>query len=210
MPPCFIMNYLSAYYKCALAHKQTPVNTMVVKPSGLSPTLGIFKTFLSHVFKMANFFYGALYTFMILLFTHICERSKNVLDTKTRRFGLHWRNKPIWSAWHYCSGYDVVSLGHQQPNTLKECTAFTFRGLQFHLWTWRWGRYASQWCSIVRQKNRILNYSATKSSKLQLSTFTVNCLPLSGFLILCCSHLDLDKGLGNCMELPTQDNTESR
>ena len=33
--------------------------------------------------------------------------------------------------------------------------------------------------------------SAMKSSKLQLSTSTVTCLPLSAFLNLCCSHLDL-------------------
>ena len=66
---------------------------MVVTPSDLSPPLDIFKTFLSHEFKMAIFFFGGgdgtLDTFMILLFTYVCERPKNVLDTKTRIFGLH-------------------------------------------------------------------------------------------------------------------------
>jgi hypothetical protein len=49
-----------------------------------------------------------------------------------------------------------------------------------------------------------------KILKLQLSTSTVNCLTLSALLILCCSHLDLGKGLSNCMALPTKDNTERR
>jgi hypothetical protein len=30
-------------------------------------------------------------------------------------------------------GYDAGSLGSQYPSTLKECTTFTFRGLQFCL-----------------------------------------------------------------------------
>lgn len=33
-------------------------------------------------------------------------------------------------------GYDAA-LDNQQPKTLKECAVFTFRGLQFHLWTWK-------------------------------------------------------------------------
>ena len=36
-------------------------------------------------------------------------------------------------------GYGDASLGNQHPNTLKECTAFNFRGLQFSLWAWRRG-----------------------------------------------------------------------
>jgi hypothetical protein len=100
-------------------------------------------------------------------------------------------------------GYDA-SLGNQHSSTLRDCAAFTFRGLQFRIWTWRWGWYVSQWHSIIWQKNKILNHTAIKSSKLQLSTSTVNSLPLSAFLILCCSHLDFDKGLGNCMALPTK------
>jgi hypothetical protein len=64
------------------------------------------------------------------------------------------------------------------------------------------GMLASDAVSYGKRK-KTLNHSAMKSSNLQLFTFTVNCLLLSGFLILCCSHLDLDKGLGNCMALPT-------
>jgi hypothetical protein len=34
-------------------------------------------------------------------------------------------------------GYEDASLGNQHPNTLKEGTAFSYRGLQFGLWAWR-------------------------------------------------------------------------
>jgi hypothetical protein len=37
----------------------------------------------------------------------------------------------------YLLGNDAASLGNQHPNTLKECTAFNFRGVEFGLWAWR-------------------------------------------------------------------------